>query len=848
MDGQGGTATSVSDTINVSAPNAAPAAIYQTQRYGPMTYTIPGLTPGTSYTVRLHFAETWFGLGGRPGNGQRRFNVALNNANVLSNFDVFAAAGAGDAAVVRDFTVSASTSGQIVIALTNGSANYAMLNGIEVARVVQSAATSINAAGPALGSFAADTGYQGGIVSATSDAINVSAPNAAPAAVYQTQRYGPMTYTIPGFIGGGAYIVRLHFAELYWGVNGHGGGAGSRKFNVAINGVGALTNYDIYAAAGGPDKAVVVDIPSTADANGRFTISFTNGAADNAALNAIEIKPSAPASPTDVQAVNIGGPVVGTFVADSAPNGGSNGNIAGTRAAINVAAPNAAPLAVYQSQRWGQFVRVFSGLTPGATYTARLHFAEIFFGIGQPGMGQRKFNVAINGAPDLSDFDVYAAAGGANIAVVRDFVAVADNSGTITLSLTNGAANSPILNGVEIIAGATAGAVSPVIKSEVPHPSDALVDEIGINTHLSNYGTLYGDNFPMVKSLLQNAGIRHVRDGTPGNNGQLCNEEVSLASVGVHFNLLTDGNQYDLADGVNCLGAAVESIEGINEADISGQPNWVSGLRANTGAIAAQFPQMSIVAPALTSQGADLALGLMSNVSFGNAHAYFAGRNPGTGGWGGTDGYGTYGALSDNMNLAAIVSGTKPIDLTEGGYSDAVDQYAVPPVTKARYTLRTFLQAWNAGAARTYIYELIDEGTAPFSHYGIVDSAGRSKPVYVAISNFIRHLSDPGGAFGTTPLNYDFSAPSWVHHTLLQRRNGTYQLVFWSEVAEWDPNANAPITTTPQPVQLLFAKAPSAMQQTTFSDSGDVTSTSLPSSASVSLSASTWPTILDVTP
>ena len=50
----------------------------------------------------------------------------------------------------------------------------------------------------------------------------------APQAVYQSNRYGNFTYTIPGLTAGGSYTVRLHFAESYWTA------AGKRTFNVLI--------------------------------------------------------------------------------------------------------------------------------------------------------------------------------------------------------------------------------------------------------------------------------------------------------------------------------------------------------------------------------------------------------------------------------------------------------------------------------------------------------------------------------------------------------------------------------------------------------------------------------------
>mgnify|MGYP001449194381 CR=1 FL=1 len=85
--------------INTSGvSNPAPQGVYQSYRYGNFTYTIPGLKAGASYTVRLHFAETY---STQP--GQRTFNVSLNNQQVLNNFDIFAVAGGANKAVVEEF-------------------------------------------------------------------------------------------------------------------------------------------------------------------------------------------------------------------------------------------------------------------------------------------------------------------------------------------------------------------------------------------------------------------------------------------------------------------------------------------------------------------------------------------------------------------------------------------------------------------------------------------------------------------------------------------------------------------------------------------------------------------------
>ena len=102
----GGTTYSVTNTITIpaSVTNAAPAAVYQSARQGAVTYTIPGLTAGASYTVRLHFAELYFSAA-----GQRVFNVAINGTMVLTNFDIFATAKANFTAVVEQFTATANS-------------------------------------------------------------------------------------------------------------------------------------------------------------------------------------------------------------------------------------------------------------------------------------------------------------------------------------------------------------------------------------------------------------------------------------------------------------------------------------------------------------------------------------------------------------------------------------------------------------------------------------------------------------------------------------------------------------------------------------------------------------------
>src|SRR5690606_35592970 len=105
---------------------------------------------------------------------------------------------------------------------------------------------SINTGGDAVAPFVADTGVTGGNLApkatATIDLSAIPAPK-PPQSVYQTERWGAMTYRIRGMAAGSKHKVHLHFAEVYFS------GANKRKFNVNINGTRVLTNFDIFATA-----------------------------------------------------------------------------------------------------------------------------------------------------------------------------------------------------------------------------------------------------------------------------------------------------------------------------------------------------------------------------------------------------------------------------------------------------------------------------------------------------------------------------------------------------------------------------------------------------------------------
>lgn len=127
----------------------------------------------------------------------------------------------------------------------------------------------IAAGGTGGGGWSADEYFTGGQTFTSNDSVDTRAvPDPAPQSVYRSARFGSFLYTLPGLRPGAHYRVRLHLAEVGWD------GPGRRVFNVTVNGQPALTRFDIFAEAGGKDKAVVREAAATADPQGRIVLAF----------------------------------------------------------------------------------------------------------------------------------------------------------------------------------------------------------------------------------------------------------------------------------------------------------------------------------------------------------------------------------------------------------------------------------------------------------------------------------------------------------------------------------------------------------------------------------------------
>ncbi|MGR9088537.1 MAG: Kelch repeat-containing protein, partial [Gammaproteobacteria bacterium] len=115
----GNKTSSTSTSIDLTDPSlsgtAPPMALFQTERYDPsgapeMQWDFP-VTAGGSYEVRLYFAETFSGT---QSIGARKFDVTIEGALMLNDYDVFADVGANKG-VMKSFNVTSDATLNILL-------------------------------------------------------------------------------------------------------------------------------------------------------------------------------------------------------------------------------------------------------------------------------------------------------------------------------------------------------------------------------------------------------------------------------------------------------------------------------------------------------------------------------------------------------------------------------------------------------------------------------------------------------------------------------------------------------------------------------------------------------------
>lgn len=354
--------------------------------------------------------------------------------------------------------------------------------------------------------------------------------------------------------------------------------------------------------------------------------------------------------------------------------------------------------------------------------------------------------------------------------------------------------------------------------SEQARSAFDFVNSIGVNTHLNYFDRTYG-NFPFVEQELRSIGIRHLRDGihlqNADYNNLLYGRWIELGKFGIRFDAVLDprSNLGPLTPALlehvdNLSGHTIEAFEGPNEFDISGKPDWASADRTYQRELfqaAKPLPnanRIRIIGPSLAGVARGIAFeGDLAGFDEANLHSYPAGKMPSA-------------VFPEQTDIARRVFGQKPIVMTESGYHNAIndhhDQPGVSEEAAAKYIPRLFLENFARSIRRTYLYEFLDEAPDPGlsdnqMHWGLIRADRKEKPAFLALKRMIEELNDDAEPPSLRQLKWTLGEEkSTVHHLLLQKASGEFDLVLWQEIPSYDVNEQRDIRNPPEKTVLTF--------------------------------------------
>lgn len=380
--------------------------------------------------------------------------------------------------------------------------------------------------------------------------------------------------------------------------------------------------------------------------------------------------------------------------------------------------------------------------------------------------------------------------------------------------------------GVTVVAGLrNQSGTKAASYSVTPRQADNFVDSIGVNTHL-NYGDRTYGNYPAWRDLLVASGVRNIRDSIARDQQYILDRYREMALSGIKVNLLMGrpwngifssslyvGDPYIGPAGSidelhtilknNLLGSVI-SVEGPNEVDIQGYPDWTTVTREYQTRLYNKIKNdtatrhLPVIGPSFVGGDASLRLGAVP-CDYINLHNYTGGLME------------TSSHIDSEISTRQPTCPGKPAFSTESNPNtgtQADNQPGVSERAQGIYTLRQFAEAYRKGIVRSFIYELLDESNNISNNemtWGIVRADFSPKPAYTALKNMIGLLSDKGTSFSPTALNYTLSGEnSLTRQMLLQKRDGTYWLAIWQETSVYqgrrgnggvDLNpANTPVT------------------------------------------------------
>jgi hypothetical protein len=349
---------------------------------------------------------------------------------------------------------------------------------------------------------------------------------------------------------------------------------------------------------------------------------------------------------------------------------------------------------------------------------------------------------------------------------------------------------------------------------EQARSADAFIDSIGVAVHLNYEDTAYSQYDKIIKPRLQELGIRQIRGSVRIEEIETQQKFLDLATIGIRSTLVIDPRRVKTtAEAVKiakAVAGSVEALEGPNEWDLrprlkyEGQ-GFPEGVRNFQAALYSAIKRdsatshLAVLSPSLADPNKASELGSVA-CDRANIHSYPD-----------KDSLPTSGLDEKWLPAARILCPNQPIIATECGYHNAINRYGVSEQAAGKYLPRLFLEYFNRGIKRAYNYELIDlkpnrAADEPELNYGLLRHDGSPKPAFIAIKNAIALLKEPAGQNSQLDfLEYTLKGnTNKVHHTLLQKRDGTFYLILWQEVRSYSLRKQRDIFVSDRPLKLIL--------------------------------------------
>lgn len=338
---------------------------------------------------------------------------------------------------------------------------------------------------------------------------------------------------------------------------------------------------------------------------------------------------------------------------------------------------------------------------------------------------------------------------------------------------------------------------APAAKS-----ASEFVDSVGVNVHLNYYDTSYAE-YEKWSKLLEELGIRHIRDGLVLGDEVYVERLRRLGSAGVRASLIVSEDRgpadASVALAAGALRGTVATLEGPNEPDLNDPDGWESSMRrfvpelrrAVDERLGDRVPLLapSFVDPEARGKVADL--DEMWDVE--NIHPYPGGYEP---------------------TPPESATGDGPVMATETGYHNALEapgkqQPAVPEEIAGDYVPRLYAEYFAGGIERSFLYELIDEKPETAlrdaeQHFGLLRQDLSRKPAFDAVAKLMRTVANSPGEGPSRDVKTE-GGGSDLQRLLLEREDGSRVLLLWRRAPLWDPERRKEIEQEAAVVGLRFS-------------------------------------------